>query len=129
MRIGNGAVKQLQLDAYGQLLELIYLSASRPGVLSEENWQFLIGLVDIVCDQWRKPDQGIWEIRDAPRHFVHSKLNCWLALDRGVKLAHALRLPAPVARWSRERDTIRAYLLREAVPDGWFPPGGRARGP
>jgi GH15 family glucan-1,4-alpha-glucosidase len=80
VRIGNGAVKQLQLDAYGQLLEAAYLYGKAGGELTDSNWRFLAGLVDIVCNRWQKPDQGIWEIRDEPRHFTHSKANCWLAL-------------------------------------------------
>ena len=79
VRIGNGAAKQLQLDSYGQILEAAHLFARVGGELTETNWTFLHGLVDIVCDRWRFPDHGIWEVRDDPRHFVHSKLNCWVA--------------------------------------------------
>jgi GH15 family glucan-1,4-alpha-glucosidase len=121
VRVGNAAVKQLQLDAYGQLLEAAYLYGKAGGELTETNWRFLTGLADTVCDRWRDPDQGIWEIRDQPRHFVHSKLNCWIALDRAVRIATHRSLPAPVERWSKERDAIRDYLLVDACPDGWFP--------
>src|SRR5205823_4260191 len=64
-----------------------------------------------------------WEIRDEPRHFVHSKLHCWLALDRAVRMATAGRLPGPVGRWESERDAVREYLLREGAEaaGGWFP--------
>jgi GH15 family glucan-1,4-alpha-glucosidase len=120
VRIGNGAVKQLQLDAYGQLLESAYLFGKAHGELSPTNLQFLAGLADIVCERWQRPDHGIWEIRAAPRHYVHSKVNCWLALDRAVKLAADHPMPANVARWARERDRVRDFLLREAAPDGWF---------
>ncbi len=121
VRIGNGAAKQRQLDAYGQLLQAAFLYGKAGGAISPENWNFLAGLADIVCDDWRQPDQGIWEIRDEPRHFVHSKLNCWAALDRAVRLATIRRLPAPVSRWKRARDEIRSYLLADAVRRGWFP--------
>jgi len=120
VRTGNGAVKQLQLDAYGQILEAAYLYARAGGELTEDNWRYLAGLVDIVCRRWQKPDQGIWEIRDEPRHFTHSKANCWLALHRGVQLATATGLPCDVSRWVAERDRVRAYLLEQAAPDGWF---------
>lgn len=120
VRVGNGAVKQLQLDAYGQILEAAYLYARAGGDLSEGNWRYLAGLVEIVCERWQKPDQGIWEIRDEPRHFTHSKANCWLALHRGVQLAEARGFPCDTARWSRDRDRIRAYLLEQAAPEGWF---------
>jgi GH15 family glucan-1,4-alpha-glucosidase len=120
VRVGNGAVKQMQLDAYGQILEAAYLYGKAGGELTEDNWRFLAGLVDIVCDRWQKPDQGIWEIRDEPRHFTHSKVNCWLALDRGVKVAGALGAPCDLERWTAERDKLRSYLIEQAAPDGWF---------
>jgi len=120
VRIGNGAVKQFQLDAYGQILEAAYLYGKAGGELTEDNWRFVVGLVDVVCERWQQPDQGIWEIRDEPRHFTHSKLNCWIALDRAVRAAAALGLPGDVDRWARERDRVREYLLEQAAPDGWF---------
>jgi GH15 family glucan-1,4-alpha-glucosidase len=120
VRVGNAAVKQMQLDCYGQILEAGYLYGKAGGALTPENWRFLAGLADIVCERWRKPDQGIWEIRDSPRHFAHSKLNCWVALDRATRMASALGLDAPVVRWTEEREALRAYLLEEAAPDGWF---------
>ena len=121
VRTGNGAVKQLQLDAYGQLLEAAYLfGRTGVGELTSSNWAFLHGLADIVCERWREPDQGIWEIRDAPRHFVHSKVNCWLALDRAVRLAEAGGLAADLVRWRRERDAVRSYVLEAGAATGWF---------
>jgi GH15 family glucan-1,4-alpha-glucosidase len=120
VRIGNGAVKQMQLDAYGQILEAAYLYCKAGGAITETNWRFLAGLVEIVCTRWQKPDQGIWEIRAEPRHFTHSKANCWLALHRGVQLAHATGWPCDVARWEVERDRVHAYVLSQAAPSGWF---------
>jgi GH15 family glucan-1,4-alpha-glucosidase len=120
VRIGNGAVKQLQLDCYGQLLQAAWLFRKAGGELTDDNWAFLAGLADVVCDRWRQPDQGIWEIRDDPRHFIHSKLNCWVALDRAVRIATSGDLPAPLEEWTRERDLLHAYLLEEGAADGWF---------
>jgi GH15 family glucan-1,4-alpha-glucosidase len=120
VRIGNGAVKQMQLDAYGQILEAGYLFAKAGGEITDGNWTFIRGLADIVCERWQHPDQGIWEIRDEPRHFTHSKLNCWIALDRAVRIARARGFDAPVDRWEKERDVIRTYLLEQAAPEGWF---------
>jgi GH15 family glucan-1,4-alpha-glucosidase len=120
VRIGNGAVKQLQLDAYGQILEAAYIYGKAGGELTESNWRFLVGLVEIVCNRWQKPDQGIWEIRDEPRHFTHSKANCWLALHRGIQIATARNLPCDRHRWIAERDRVHAYLLEQAAPAGWF---------
>lgn len=121
VRIGNAAVKQLQLDSYGQILEAAWLYVKADRQLTETNWTFISGLADIVCDRWRRPDQGIWEIRDHPRHFLHSKANCWVALDRASRIADALDLPGHVDRWRTERDRIRDYLLSHAAREGWFP--------
>jgi len=121
VRSGNGAVKQLQLDVFGEMLEGAWLFSKMGRHMSQENWAFLRGLVDDVCVRWRQPDQGLWEIRDEPRHFLHSKLLCWVALDRAIRIARARRLPAPVGRWSRERALLRGYLLREGTRLGWFP--------
>ncbi len=120
VRIGNGAAKQRQLDVYGQLIQSAYLFGKAGGRITPDNWNFLAGLADIVAEAWREPDQGIWEIRDEPRHFVHSKLNCWAALDRAVRIAEARRLPAPVQRWENERDALYAYLVSDAENRGWF---------
>jgi GH15 family glucan-1,4-alpha-glucosidase len=121
VRVGNGAVKQMQLDAYGQILEAAYLYGRAGGDLTPLNWDFLAGLTETVCDRWRMPDHGIWEIRDVPRHFTHSKLNCWVALDRAVRMARSLGVTRGVGHWARERDAIRDYLFEEAAADGWFP--------
>jgi GH15 family glucan-1,4-alpha-glucosidase len=121
VRVGNGAVKQMQLDAYGQILEAAYLYGRAGGELTPLNWSFLAGLTETVCDRWRMPDHGIWEVRDVPRHFTHSKLNCWVALDRAVRMARWLGVTRDVGRWARERDAIRDYLIDEAAAEGWFP--------
>ena len=120
VRVGNGAVKQMQLDAYGQILEAAYLYGKAGGELTESNWAFISGLADIVCERWREPDQGIWEMRDEPRHFTHSKLNCWIALDRAIRIAKAGGTDAPLERWEKERDAARAHVLQDAAPEGWF---------
>ena len=119
VRIGNGAVKQMQLDCYGQILEAAYLYAKAGGTLTADNWSFVAGLVDVVCDKWRDPDHGIWEMRDDPRHFLHSKLNCWIALDRGSRMARSLG--QEMSAWEAERDAVRAYIAGEAERIGWFP--------
>jgi GH15 family glucan-1,4-alpha-glucosidase len=121
VRIGNGAVKQLQLDIFGEMLEGAWLYAKMGGRLTPGNWNFLSRLVEDVCKRWRQPDQGLWEIRDEPRHFIHSKLLCWVALDRAIRIARTRRFPAPVGRWARERALLRDYLLHEGARDGWFP--------
>ncbi|OJT25926.1 hypothetical protein BO221_08805 [Archangium sp. Cb G35] len=121
VRAGNGAVKQLQLDVFGEILEGEWLFSKMGRRMSQRNWEFLRGLVDNVCERWRQPDQGLWEVRDAPRHFIHSKLLCWVALDRAIRIARSRKLPAPVGRWVRERAAVREYLLKEGARHGWFP--------
>ncbi len=120
VRIGNGAAGQLQLDSLGQLLEAGYLFGRAGGHLTVDNGTFLRQVADLTVERWQRPDQGIWEIRDEPRHFVHSKLNCWVALDRAVRLAEAGRIDGDGTRWRTERDAIAAWLLSEGSPDGWF---------
>lgn len=121
VRIGNGAAGQRQLDVYGQMIDAVYLYVRLGGKVTPTNWVYLQGLADEVIRYWELPDSGIWEIRDTPRHFIHSKLMCWAALDRIVKIARARRLTGPVGKWAAIRDRIYNYLLSEGCSDGWFP--------
>nr|WP_238985358.1 glycoside hydrolase family 15 protein [Nitrosococcus halophilus] len=107
VRQGNAAEGQLQLDVYGELLELAWRWYQRGHIPDEDYWEFLVELVNGAAERWQEPDQGLWEIRGTPRHFVHSKVMCWAALDRGIKLAEELGNHAPVAWWARERAAIR----------------------
>ncbi len=125
VRIGNGAVKQLQLDSYGQLLEAAYLFARAGLEITTDNWHFLAGLADVCCDRWRQPDQGIWEVRDEPRHFLHSKASCWLALHRAVQLAELLG-QQPAKGWAEERDALARYVL-DAAQSGYIPQAAATR--
>ena len=119
VRVGNGAVKQLQLDSFGQLLESAYLFSRAGGDITDDNWRYLSGLADICAQRWSEPDQGIWEIRAEPRHFTHSKVNCWLALKRAAQLAeHRGESPSP--KWTDSRDEIAERLLGDARSRGWF---------
>lgn len=124
VRVGNGAAGQLQLDSYGQLLEAAHGFVAAGGELTPSNGEFLARVADLTVASWRMPDQGIWEIRDEPRHFVHSKLNCWAALDRAVRMAEAGHLSGPVEQWAGERDLLAAWLRSEGSPDGWFVQAG-----
>lgn len=107
VRIGNGASKQKQIDIYGELLLMAWnwhLSGHRADA---EYWDFLRSVVDTVCRDWKKPDHGIWELRDKPRHLVHSKAMCWAAMDCGMRLAEDLKAEVPLSHWREVRDEIR----------------------
>ena len=110
VRIGNAASQQFQLDMYGLIVELSW-RWSEQGVQPEKDyWDFLVEIIEAAIDQSRKPDRGIWEIRSAPRHFVHSKVMCWAAVDGGIALAEKHSLSAPLESWRQRRDEIRRNI-------------------
>ena len=108
VRIGNAAQAQLQLDMYGELLDLTWSWHRRGHSPDEDYWQFLRGILEQTGRRWAGPDRGIWEIRGEPRHFVHSKVMCWTAFDRGVRLAEDMGYQGPLDEWRAQRDAIRA---------------------
>ena len=110
VRIGNAAYAQLQLDMYGQLLDLSWNWHRRGHSPDTDYWQFLQGILDQVQHRWELPDRGIWEIRGDPLHFVHSKAMCWVAFDRGVRLAEDTGYGAALGRWREQRDRLRADI-------------------
>ena len=117
VRIGNGAADQAQHDIYGAIVQAIYETLLVDGSLSESDWDSICAIVDHVCDIWDEPDCGIWEYRDQPRHYVHSKLLCWVALDRGIELAEKNDIDAPIERWQGEREAIREAILEHGYSD------------
>jgi GH15 family glucan-1,4-alpha-glucosidase len=117
VRLGNAASEQRQLDVYGELVELAWRWHERGHVPDDDYWEFLADVVDAAAEHWQQPDRGVWEIRGAPRHFVHSKAMCWAALDRGIALAEATGRPAPVERWERTRDEIRRTIERDGYDE------------
>ena len=116
VRIGNAAEQQVQTDVFGPIMELIWRLDRAGAPLDERHWRLVELLVDAVGRRWQEPDQGIWEIRAAPRHHVHSKTMCWMAVDRGVALAGTV-FNRSMPEWERLRDTIGA----EVVTEGWNP--------
>jgi GH15 family glucan-1,4-alpha-glucosidase len=110
VRVGNAAERQIQLDMYGELLDLAWNWHNRGESPDDDYWEFLSELVNAAAENWRKPDHGIWEMRCKPRHFVHSKAMCWVALDRGIKLAEDLERKGPMKRWKRTRHEIRRAI-------------------
>lgn len=106
VRIGNDAVEQLQLDIYGELMDSIYLSNKYGEAISHDRWNGVRRVIDHVCNHWNQPDAGIWEERGPARHHLHSRLMCWVAIDRAIRLASKRSLAAPFARWVEERNAI-----------------------
>jgi GH15 family glucan-1,4-alpha-glucosidase len=106
VRIGNAATDQLQLDIYGELLDTVYLSNKYGDPISFDLWENLTRLVDWTSLHWQQRDAGAWEIRGEPQAFLNSRLMCWVALDRAIRLAQRRSFPAPLDRWLRVRDEI-----------------------
>jgi GH15 family glucan-1,4-alpha-glucosidase len=110
VRVGNAAARQHQHDVYGELLDLTWDWHRQGHSPNADDWRFLVELVDEAARRWKTPDRGIWELRGRPRHLVHSKVMCWVALDRGLRLAAEVGFPAPVRRWASTRAAIRAAV-------------------
>jgi len=111
VRVGNGAAEQQQLDIYGDLMQTAWLYASASRGFERETGRRLAEIADLVCEIWRQPDCGIWEVRSEPLHFTHSKMMCWVALDRAVRMAEAGWLPrGNAARWATEAIAIRDFI-------------------
>jgi GH15 family glucan-1,4-alpha-glucosidase len=118
VRIGNGAADQLQLDIYGEALDSIYYLADRHGLSpGHQGWSAIRQLLDWVAGNWSQPDEGIWETRGGRQDFTYGRVMCWVALDRGIRLAIRHGRPAPLEQWSRERDAI----YEEVMERGWSP--------
>jgi GH15 family glucan-1,4-alpha-glucosidase len=114
VRIGNGAAHQLQLDIYGEVIDAAYI-AQRFGEnrMSYDAWQALSHVIEWLCENWERPDEGIWETRGGQRHFTHSRLMSWVALDRAIRIARDRAFPADLVRWMSVRDDIfRAIMER-----------------
>lgn len=115
VRIGNGAASQRQLDMYGALMDAAYLYNKHGSPISYDSWVGLSRLLDYVCANWEQPDEGIWEVRGGQRQFVYSKVMCWVALDRGIRLADKRGFPADRVKWMGVRDRI----YRDVMRYGW----------
>jgi GH15 family glucan-1,4-alpha-glucosidase len=117
VRVGNAAVDQLQLDVYGALIDSIYLYDKWGQPISSDLWDRVCTLVDWVCNHWDQPDEGIWETRGGRKNFLYSRLMCWVAIERAMRMAHHRGLPADLARWGGVRDAIYYQIMRR----GWSP--------
>jgi alpha,alpha-trehalase len=120
VRVGNGAWTQRQLDVYGEMLGAAWRLVEQLGELDPVTQRFMSAAADTAAARWKDKDQGIWEIRGHPRHFLYSKLMCWVALDRAIALAPRLGAEGKVAGWAAVRDEIRAAILKH----GWSEKAG-----
>jgi GH15 family glucan-1,4-alpha-glucosidase len=115
VRVGNGAAEQLQLDIYGALIDSIYLYDKWAKPISSGQWDDVCALVDWVCEHWDQPDEGIWETRGGRKNFLYSRLMCWVAIERAIRMANRRGLPADLNRWRECRDTIYRRIMKR----GW----------
>jgi GH15 family glucan-1,4-alpha-glucosidase len=106
VRLGNVAATQLQLDIYGDLVDSVHLDNKFDQPISSGDWDGLTRIVEWVCDHWDQPDEGTWETRAGPQRFMSSRLQCWVAIERAIRVASQRGLPADLARWPAERDRI-----------------------
>jgi GH15 family glucan-1,4-alpha-glucosidase len=118
VRVGNGAWNQRQLDVYGELLSAARRLSDQLGSLDQATRDFLVEVADTAAERWEDTDQGIWEVRGEPRHFLYSKLMCWVALDCAIELAGQLGASERVAGWEQTRGRVRAAIEAR----GWSQP-------
>ena len=118
VRIGNAAADQLQLDIYGELIDSVYLYNKYGTPIYHDAWLDLTRIIEWLSEHWDQPDEGIWETRGGRRHFTYSRLMCWVALERAVRIARQRGLPGDIVSWMAARDTI----YRQILSRGWHEP-------
>lgn len=114
VRIGNGAAKQLQMDVFGELFDALFLLFEHRG-LYYRGWEQISRIIEWLSKNWQMPDKGIWEVRGGDRAFLHSRVMCWVALDRAIRALERQGMPAPLEQWRQVRDTI----YKEIMDKGW----------
>jgi len=117
VRVGNAAFDNLQLDIYGELMDSVYLYDKYGSPIGYDDWTNVVRLLDWLSANWRRPDEGIWEVRGGRQEFLFSRVMCWVAFDRAIRLATKRSFPAPLASWHETRDTI----YRDVFTRFWDP--------
>jgi len=117
VRIGNGAAGQLQLDIYGEAMDAIALADARTAQMAHDGWLSIAKITDWLCDHWDQPDEGIWETRGGRKDFTYGRFQCWVALDRAIRLSERRGRPANLAKWTAERDKV----YNQVMERGWNP--------
>jgi len=111
VRVGNDAHRQNQWDVYGEVMDCALRLSDYAGKIDEELWPFFREICELAIENWQKPDDGIWEVRNGPHHFVFSKVMCWVALDRGITIARRFGFEAPLDLWQKKRKLIKEDIL------------------
>jgi GH15 family glucan-1,4-alpha-glucosidase len=117
VRVGNAAAEQLQLDIYGELLDSVAIYDRHGEPISYDFWTNIVTIIEWVSKNWKKPDNGIWEVRGRAQPFLYSRAMCWLAIDRAMKIAHQRSYPANLVKWLRTRNEI----YQSVYHDFWDP--------
>ena len=117
VRIGNGAADQLQLDIYGEAMDAFYLANSQGLQMGHLGWGAITDMIEWLCEHWDQPDEGIWETRGGQQNFTYGRFQCWVALDRAIRLAQERGRPADIVRWRDERD----HIYQQIYERGWNP--------
>ncbi len=120
VRIGNGAADQLQLDIYGEAMDALSHADTRGLQMAHQGWTATVRMIDWLCEHWDQPEEGIWETRGGRKDFTYGRFQCWLALDRAIRMAQHRGRPANLARWAVERDNIYNQIMSR----GWNPKVG-----
>jgi GH15 family glucan-1,4-alpha-glucosidase len=120
VRIGNAASSHLQLDIYGELMDSVYLYDKYGSPIGHDAWMSVVRVIEWLCAHWREKDESIWEVRGGRREFLYSRVMCWVAIDRAIRLANRRSFPAPLSRWYEIRDTI----YRDIFERFWNPARG-----
>jgi pentatricopeptide repeat protein len=118
VRIGNGAAGQLQLDVFGEVMDSVYLGDQHQIPISHEGWNRVAEIVDWLCDNWDRPEEGIWETRGGQEDFVYGRLMSWVAFDRAIRLARERARPADLANWTANRDRIYSQIMDRGWHEG-----------
>jgi GH15 family glucan-1,4-alpha-glucosidase len=118
VRVGNGAAEQLQLDIYGEAIDALYAGVRAGLPIPYRGWQALRGVLDWLAENWDQPEEGIWETRGGRQSFTYGRLMCWVAFDRGIRLATDRGLPAPLERWAAARDAIYEQIMDKGFHEG-----------
>ena len=113
VRIGNSAYTQSQWDIFGEIMDTALRLSDYAGKIDEGLWPFFRNICNLAASNWSKPDNGIWEVRNGPFHFIYSKVMCWVALDRGIKIAKRYGFDAPISKWKDERNKLTKDIIEK----------------